>query len=113
MMVEKSKDSAVHFLKVAPWFVQELVLAMSERDFILLRKVIGIILAVPSMRLIPSLLFHRIQVSQSVLRGISRDSNDRGGTDVNIFRFENGRIAELWDVGQPMPEESPNQYGMF
>jgi len=35
-MVEKSKDTAVHFLKVAPWFVHELVLAMSEWHFILL-----------------------------------------------------------------------------
>jgi predicted SnoaL-like aldol condensation-catalyzing enzyme len=32
---------------------------------------------------------------------------------VHIFRFENGRIVELWDVGQPVPDESVNQYGMF
>ena len=36
-----------------------------------------------------------------------------GGAVIHIFRFENGRIVELWDVGQPVPEESPNQYGMF
>jgi hypothetical protein len=29
------------------------------------------------------------------------------------FVFEEGRIVELWDVGQPTPEQSPNQYGMF
>ena len=23
------------------------------------------------------------------------------------------RIAELWDVGQPIPPDSPNEYGMF
>lgn len=32
---------------------------------------------------------------------------------VHIFRFERGRIAELWDLGQAIPGESPNQYGMF
>ena len=36
-----------------------------------------------------------------------------GAAVMHIFRFENGRIVELWDVGQPVPEESPNQYGMF
>jgi predicted SnoaL-like aldol condensation-catalyzing enzyme len=32
---------------------------------------------------------------------------------VHIFRFEQGRIVELWDLGQEVPESSPNQYGMF
>ncbi len=36
-----------------------------------------------------------------------------GAAVVHIFRFKNGRIVELWDVGQPEPEQSPNQYGMF
>ncbi len=36
-----------------------------------------------------------------------------GASVVHIFRFKNGRIVELWDVGQPEPEQSPNQYGMF
>jgi len=38
---------------------------------------------------------------------------DRGGAVVHLFRFEDGRILELWDLGQPLPEKSPNQYGMF
>jgi predicted SnoaL-like aldol condensation-catalyzing enzyme len=38
---------------------------------------------------------------------------DAGFALVHIFRFENGRIMELWDVGQAVPETSPNQYGMF
>ena len=38
---------------------------------------------------------------------------DRGGAVVHLFRFEDGRIAELWDLGQEVPEQSPNQYGMF
>jgi predicted SnoaL-like aldol condensation-catalyzing enzyme len=32
---------------------------------------------------------------------------------VHIFRFEDGRIAELWDLGQEVPKDSPNQNGMF
>jgi len=33
---------------------------------------------------------------------------------VHIFRFdEEGRIVELWDVVQPLPPQSPNEYGMF
>ena len=32
---------------------------------------------------------------------------------VHIFRFEGDRIAELWDVGQAAPADSPNKYGMF
>ena len=36
-----------------------------------------------------------------------------GAVVVHIFHFKNGRIVELWDVGQPEPEQSPNQYGMF
>ena len=32
---------------------------------------------------------------------------------VHIFRFEDGRIAELWDIGQPQPEPMVNELGMF
>ena len=38
---------------------------------------------------------------------------DRGAAVVHLFRFEEGRIVELWDVGQGVPEDSPNQFGMF
>jgi predicted SnoaL-like aldol condensation-catalyzing enzyme len=40
-------------------------------------------------------------------------SGDLGGGVVHIFRFENGRIAELWDLGQEVPKDSPNENGMF
>lgn len=32
---------------------------------------------------------------------------------VHIARFEGERIAEMWDVGQVIPKESPNQNGAF
>jgi predicted SnoaL-like aldol condensation-catalyzing enzyme len=32
---------------------------------------------------------------------------------VHIFRFEQDKIAELWDIAQQVPDESPNQFGMF
>ncbi len=38
---------------------------------------------------------------------------DRPVATVHIFRFENGRIAELWDVAQPEPADMPNRTGMF
>lgn len=38
---------------------------------------------------------------------------DRGMALVHIFRFEAERIVELWDVGQPVPEDAVNEHGMF
>ena len=38
---------------------------------------------------------------------------DVGIALVHGFRFEGGLIAELWDLGQPIPEDSPNENGMF
>jgi len=32
---------------------------------------------------------------------------------LHIFRFKGDRIAEMWDVGQPVPKDSPNENGMF
>jgi predicted SnoaL-like aldol condensation-catalyzing enzyme len=32
---------------------------------------------------------------------------------VHIFRIEDGRIREFWDIAQEIPAESPNQHGMF
>ncbi len=39
--------------------------------------------------------------------------SDLGVATVHVFRFEGDRIVELWDVGQPVPEDSPNENGMF
>lgn len=44
---------------------------------------------------------------------IRQSAQDRGAAAVHIFRFENDRIAELWDVSQAIPKDSPNEHGMF
>ncbi len=44
---------------------------------------------------------------------VKQNSNDRGGAVVHIFHFEDNQIVEMWDVGQPIPEDSPNENGMF
>jgi len=44
---------------------------------------------------------------------VRQTPDDLGAAVVHIFRFENGLIVELWDLGQPIPKESLNQYGMF
>lgn len=32
---------------------------------------------------------------------------------VHIMRFENGKISEMWDVGQIIDPASPNEFGVF
>jgi predicted SnoaL-like aldol condensation-catalyzing enzyme len=32
---------------------------------------------------------------------------------VHIFRFDRGKIIEMWDVSQEIPTESPNRLGAF
>jgi predicted SnoaL-like aldol condensation-catalyzing enzyme len=44
---------------------------------------------------------------------VRQHAQDRGGSVVHLFRFADGRIVELWDVGQAIPPNSPNEHGMF
>lgn len=44
---------------------------------------------------------------------IKQTQDDLGAAVVHIFRFDNELIVELWDVGQPIPENSPNENGVF
>ncbi len=42
-----------------------------------------------------------------------REPNTAGSAIVDIFRLENGKIVEHWDVIQPVPEKAANNNGMF
>ena len=44
---------------------------------------------------------------------VRQNPGELGAAVVHIFRFEKGKIVELWDLGQPILEKSPNQYGIF
>jgi predicted SnoaL-like aldol condensation-catalyzing enzyme len=32
---------------------------------------------------------------------------------VHMYRFEGEKIAEMWDISQEVPDNSPNENGMF
>ncbi len=38
---------------------------------------------------------------------------DSGAAVVDIFRVEDGKLAEHWDVIQPVPTQAANKNGMF
>jgi predicted SnoaL-like aldol condensation-catalyzing enzyme len=40
-------------------------------------------------------------------------ADDRGTVAVDIFRLEDGKVVEHWDVLQPWPDESANPHPMF
>lgn len=58
---------------------------------------------------------HAIQEKDTVVvhSHVKQNPNDLGVAVVHIFRFQDNQIVELWDLGQPIPEDSANENGMF
>ena len=124
-MTNSNKDAAVSFLKLAasgnvgeayskfvsagfrhhnPFFegsAETLMAGMEENARQNLSKVLEVKRAIAEGELV------------AVHSHVRQKPDDLGAAVVHIFRFEQGRIVELWDLGQPVPEKSPNQYGMF
>ena len=44
---------------------------------------------------------------------IRQNAEDLGMAVVHLFLFHEGKIVEMWDVGQPVLKETPNMNGMF
>lgn len=62
----------------------------------------------------------RFEVQQAIAEGdrvmvFSRLTRPQGQVHavVHIARMSEGRIAEMWDIGQEVPADSPNVLGMF
>lgn len=62
----------------------------------------------------------RFEVQQAIAEGdrvmvFSRPARPQGQVYalVHIARLRDGCVAEMWDIGQEVPAESPNALGMF
>ena len=49
----------------------------------------------------------------AVLSHVILQPGQPGFATVHVFRFENDRVVELWDLGQAVPADMANEFGMF
>jgi predicted SnoaL-like aldol condensation-catalyzing enzyme len=84
-----------------PGDAESLMLAMEENAAKNPHKMLEVKLAIEEKEIV------------AVHSHVKQNPDDLGGVVVHIFRFQEDRIVELWDVGQSIPENSPNQNGMF
>jgi predicted SnoaL-like aldol condensation-catalyzing enzyme len=87
-----------------PYFrgdADSLMLAMEENAALNPHKVLEVKLAIQERDTV------------AVHSHVKQNPEDLGGAVVHIFRFQDNQIVELWDIGQPIPEDSPNENGMF
>ncbi len=49
----------------------------------------------------------------AVFSNVQMKPNGPNVAVVHMFRFEDNKITEMWDVGQVIPDNSPNTNGMF
>ena len=66
----------------------------------------------------PNKLFETKQILEegylvSTLSHLIQQNNNFGYAVVHIFKFEDEKMVELWDLGQPIPENITNENGMF
>lgn len=63
----------------------------------------------------------RVEIKRAIAEGdlvmthslLKTSPDDRGTAAADIFRLEDGKIVEHWDVLQPVPERSANDNTMF
>ena len=48
-----------------------------------------------------------------ILHACGARTGTRGSAIMDIFKLENGKIVEHWDVNQPVPEQTANGNTMF
>ena len=49
----------------------------------------------------------------SVFSHLKFNADDLGIAVIHILKFKDGKIIEMWDLGQPISKDSPNKNGMF
>ncbi len=60
-------------------------------------------------------IHHAIQEGDLVtlFSHIKQNPSDKGSAVIHIFRFAEGKVVEVWDVGMSLPEQEINENGVF